>query len=1079
MVYLPRIKYSIPFVEALSSFARNIKPCTQNSRVRIMNVSKKVLVIIYVIFALLISVVIFASQSILDSSFSDLEAQEAIDNMENAKNVIDSQILELDEANAALSSGEEVRAFMDGSDPGNIRGILSGDIFSLGGYDLIFFVNGSGDVLYSYFPNSDSWRGGSSAPELQRKITDGTLLCPKSTDYVRGLLMLESGPAIISSRPIPGEEGGEEVLGTLIIGRTLDAGFIDSVQKMTGNPLMIYRLDSVPSNFQDAFFESEGQPCMHTVIDGKVVGYFVLDDLTGDPAVMVRADMDRSIYAEGQKSLRYIVLFLLFAGLLVGGGCKLLMDREVVSRIVDIDGFVEMVGKEGNYTERLSVEGDDELSRLACGINGMLESLSAASEYLRVQEHEKKVILNSLSELLVFMDPECRIVWANKASLDYLGMKLADIVGQKFEKVSLLCESDASVSPVRTALGSGKEEVDEISTPDGKVWMVRANPIRDEDGRLTGILQTGLDITAHKRSEERLLNAKLEAEGASQAKSEFLANMSHELRTPLNSIIGFSDILLEMVFGELNERQLKYVNNISNSGKSLLELINDILDLSKVEAGKMELHYSEFSLAAVFEDVRTVLNPLARSRSIAMTFSIEPGFSNLEADRKRLIQILYNLVSNAIKFTPEGGNVSVYGKKTGDYAIISVTDSGIGISREDQNKLFQPFTQIDASSSRQYCGTGLGLALVKKIVKLHQGVIRVESELDKGSTFTFSIPVKKPGGNRKPGNLELEEVILEFEMNKRAALSVRESVKESVEVSVGESVKESVKESVNESGKASGHDVKLPEILYPESEDEGELVLVVDDDKNSNELLTLVLGDSGYRVASVYLGRDVLPIAKKLNPDIITLDVFLPDTNGWLVLRQLKNDPETASIPVLIISMADKNELGIALGAMYSFTKPIKKAELLVSLEEITRKFKFETPRVLIVDDDENAVELLNSMIEPEGFEVLKAYGGQEGLERLFSEGPDILILDLMMPDVSGFDVISRLRADPRLRDIPLIVCTAGEFDEKNIEELNNEMQDHLLSIMKKGTFGRKELISRIKQLTMLKRHKDERDFDC
>ncbi|HII02325.1 TPA: response regulator [Methanosarcinaceae archaeon] len=1020
-----------------------------------MNVSKKVLVIIYVIFALLISVVIFASQSILDSSFSDLEAREAIDEVENAKNVIDSQILKLDEANVAFSSRAEVRAFMQSSYSGNINGTLPDDIFSLGGYDLIFFVNGSGDVLYSYFSDSDRLNGGLAPPELQRKINDGTLLCPTSTDEVRGLLMLENGPVILSCRPIPGFPGEEAVLGTLIIGRDLDAGFVESVQKITGNPLMLYRLDSVPANFQEAFFESDGQTCMHTIIDGKVVGYFVLNDLTGEPAVMVRADMDRSIYAEGQRSLRYIVLFLLFAGLLVGGGCKFLMDREFVSRIVAIDGFVDKVGKERDYTERLSVEGDDELSRLACGINGMLESLSAASDDLKVQEHEKKVILNSLSELLVFMDPECRIVWANKASLDYLGMKLEDIVGQEFEKVCLLCESDSSGSPVWLALSSGKEEVGEISLPDGKVWMVRANPIKDEEGRLTGVLQTGLDITAHKRSEERLLGAKLEAEDSSRAKSEFLANMSHELRTPLNSIIGFSDILLERVFGELNERQLKYINNISRSGRNLLELINDILDLSKVEAGKMDLHYSEFSLAAVFEDARTVLNPLALSRSLDMTFTIEAGFSNLEADRNRLIQILYNLVSNAIKFTPDGGKVSIHCKKTGDYALISVTDTGIGISREDQKKLFQPFTQIDASASRQYCGIGLGLALVKKIVELHRGMIRVESELWKGSTFTLSIPVKKPEEIRKAGNPELEEVLLEFEMNKKAALSVKESVE------------------------TSGHDVELPTIICPESGDEGELVLVVDDDNNSNELLALVLGDAGYRVAPVYLGRDVLPVAKKLKPDVITLDVFLPDTNGWLVLRQLKNDPETARIPVLIISMVDKNELGIALGALYSFTKPIKKVELLTSLEEIRQKFKFDTLKVLIVDDDEDAVELLNSMIEPEGFEVLKAYGGQEGLDRLFSDRPDILILDLMMSDVSGFDVISHMRGDPGTRDVPLIVCTAGEFDEKNIEELNNEMQDHLLSIMKKGTFGRKELINRIKQLTMLKRHNDEKDSDC
>ena len=221
-------------------------------------------------------------------------------------------------------------------------------------------------------------------------------------------------------------------------------------------------------------------------------------------------------------------------------------------------------------------------------------------------------------------------------------------------------------------------------------------------------------------------------------------------------------------------------------------------------------------------------------------------------------------------------------------------------------------------------------------------------------------------------------------------------------------------------------------------------------------------------------------VAKKLKPDIITLDVFLPDTNGWSVLRQLKSDPDTARIPVLIISVTNNNELGIALGATYSFTKPVKRIELLDSLREITGKFRFEEPRILIIDDDENAVELLSSMIEPEGFEVIKAYGGKEGLDRLFSEQqPDILILDLMMPEISGFEVISRMRADEKTKDIPLIVCTAGEFTEKNIEELNGELKGHLISIMKKGTFGRKELINRIKQLAMLKRREDERNSYC
>ena len=259
-----------------------------------------------------------------------------------------------------------------------------------------------------------------------------------------------------------------------------------------------------------------------------------------------------------------------------------------------------------------------------------------------------------------------------------------------------------------------------------------------------------------------------------------------------------------------------------------------------------------------------------------------------------------------------------------------------------------------------------------------------------------------------------------------------------------------------------------------------ELVLVVDDDKNSNELLSTILKETGYSVASLYCGKNVLNVAKRLKPSIIVLDVFLADTNGWLVLKQLKNDSYTASTPILIISTTNNNELGIALGATYSFKKPVKRAELVGSLKEITNKLRLKHPSVLIVDDDKNTVELLNSMIEPEGFEVIKAYCGKEGLQKLFSDRkPDILILDLMMPEISGFDIISSLRADVHTKDIPLIVCTSGEFTEKNIDELNGELKEHLISIMKEGTFVRTDLINRMKQLAMLKRVNDEKNPDC
>lgn len=1030
-----------------------------------MNVSRKIFVIIYIIFALLTSTVILASQSILNSSFSDLEEKEAISNVENVHNVIDFQIMELDKTNYALSSRDDIKAFMLSENPGDLGGSLFTDLFTLSGCDFIFFVNNSGRIIYSQISGPNNTGNNpdySIVSEIDEKINEGSLLRKDEMNTLSGLILLESGPSIISCRPVSTKPDNGETIGTVILGSHLDSGFVVSVQKITGNPVLFYSPDNIPADFQKVFFESGNGTVIKAAGGNRLAGYFVHEDINGDPTVMIRTDADRGIYEKGKKTLRYLVIFLLFSGIMVGAGCKFLLDREVVSRIVAIDNFVKKVGKDEALSGHCTVGGDDELSGLANGINGMIDRLKQNSNQFKAQEHEKRVILNSLSELVIFLDLELKILWANRAALEHAGFKLENVIGEKYEKFPLMSDAAFEKSLAQKALDSGNKESGEVTTPDGKIWMISAHLIKDEKGKSTGILQTGLDITEHKRSEEKLLQAKLEAEAANCTKSEFLANMSHELRTPLNSIIGFSDILLEKVFGELNGKQLKYVNNISSSGKHLLGLINDILDLSKVEAGKMELHYSEFSAGSIFDEVKATLSPLSQAKYLEMDFKLDPDFRDIQADRSRLIQILYNLVSNAIKFTPEKGSVFVHGKKSGNRAIFSVMDTGIGISPEDQKKLFQPFTQIDSSSSRQYCGTGLGLALVKKIVNLHQGDIWVESEPGKGSTFIFTIPLTRPSEPRKADTKDLREILIEFEMNKVAAYSVKES-------------RNNLQDGPDRS------EIPLPEIRLPEKPSEiRNLVLVVDDDRNSNELISIILREEGYSTASLYAGKDVLNAAKKLKPDVITLDVFLPDTNGWDILRQLKNDPDTARIPVLIISVTDNNELGVSLGAVYSFTKPVKRAELLNSLKEITHTFEFEEPRVLIIDDDENAVELLSSMIEPEGFEVTKAYNGPEGLDRLFSgQKPDILILDLLMPDVSGFEIISRMRADEKTKDIPLIICTAAEFNEKNIEELNGELRGSLISIMKKGTFGRKELINRIKQLAMLKRRDDERNPYC
>ncbi|WP_410508578.1 PAS domain S-box protein [Methanosarcina hadiensis] len=356
-----------------------------------------------------------------------------------------------------------------------------------------------------------------------------------------------------------------------------------------------------------------------------------------------------------------------------------------------------------------------------------------AEEKIARSEFKYRSLFEKSNDVIIIHDFNGRILEVNRRACEVLGYSEEEL--KQKSVVELIFPED--VNEVRSEMrkaktaGFARKESRIVRSNGTFIHMdISASLLQAQQNTIQAV---GRDITDRIKAEEAMINARIEAETASRIKSEFLDNMSHELRTPLNSIIGFSDILIERVFGELNERQLKYVSNISISGKHLLGLINDILDLSKVEAGKMELQYSELSINPVFDEVKNTLLPLANAKSLWIEFIAEPDCGNIQADRSRLIQILYNLASNAIKFTREGGRVSVHCKRRGNRVIFSVKDTGIGISPEDQKKLFQPFSQIDSSSAKQYCGTGLGLALVKKLVELHGGQIRVESEVRKGS----------------------------------------------------------------------------------------------------------------------------------------------------------------------------------------------------------------------------------------------------------------------------------------------------------------------------------------------------------
>ncbi|WMW22786.1 ATP-binding protein [Methanolobus mangrovi] len=427
---------------------------------------------------------------------------------------------------------------------------------------------------------------------------------------------------------------------------------------------------------------------------------------------------------------------------------KEIASKQVAEKLNQKGGIVEMVCicKDGSLLPiELNVRPTEyNGNRVNLAVVRDITERKKAEQELQNSRELLRSIIDILPGTLNVVDTEYNIVAMNNADFR---LKLVNsdsatsILGGKCYEVFMKRSSPCPWCKVEEVLSTGNSILYE-TTPDdmreiktGKAFQIFVSAIKDDFGNIKGIIEYGIDIT-------ELRNAKLESDASNRAKSEFLANMSHELRTPLNSIIGFSDFLLDEYTGELGDRQYRYINNISNSGRHLLGIINDILDISKVEAGKVELKPEEVSIHCVLGDIISFMQPLAADKEIVLKMETEQQFDSLSADKSILNQILYNLISNAIKFTDIGGTVTIKTKSEDNMAHISVADTGIGISLKDQDKLFKPFSQLDSSLSRQYEGTGLGLLLTKKFVELHNGKIWVESEKDNGSTFTFAIPIE-------------------------------------------------------------------------------------------------------------------------------------------------------------------------------------------------------------------------------------------------------------------------------------------------------------------------------------------------
>ncbi len=499
-----------------------------------------------------------------------------------------------------------------------------------------------------------------------------------------------------------------------------------------------------------------------------------------------------------------------------------------------------------------------------------------------------------------------------------------------------------------------------------------------------------------------ILLAKEEVERGSKFKDQFLSTMSHELRTPLNAVLGFSDLLADERYGPLNDRQQRYVTHIHTGGKHLLKLISDILDLSKIEAGRMELTREHVTVASAFAEVISGLHPLAEKKSQALLQKVEPNL-HVYADAMRFKQILMNLVANAIKFTPERGRIELVARRVQDQARMEVRDNGPGIPPDQQQRIFEAFVRLTQTGSATE-GTGLGLAITSRLVELHGSKLAIESQPGEGTSFYFSLPLVAIIPDQPPETL-----------------------------------------------------VPVPRAR------KAPRILVIEDNEVTGQLIQSQLTSSGYETLKCAQPERATEIAAEHQPDAITLDLLMQPVHGLEVLLQLKNDPRTSKIPVIVVTIVDQPGVGIALGADEYLIKPVDKATLLAAVERCLRSRGGAAPArsILVVEDDVSTLEVIVELLKAYGYAVSTAMDGEQARVSVAQFLPELVILDLVLPKMSGFELLAEWRSNPRTADLPVFVLTSKDLTK----EEEKYIHAHAESLFRKQNSWREPLIKQLERV--------------
>ena len=658
---------------------------------------------------------------------------------------------------------------------------------------------------------------------------------------------------------------------------------------------------------------------------------------------------------------------------------------------------------------------------------------------LRDQQFYTRSLIESNVDALMMTDTNGIISDVNQQMIALTGRTRDELIGAPSK--DFFTDRMAADAAVKRVLKENKVNDYELTvlSLDGDETVVSFNAatFHDRNRKLQGVFAAARDVTERKRFEHALHDKNMALERASRMKSEFLATMSHELRTPLNAIIGFSEALKDGLIGPMSEHQAEYIGDIFTSGQHLLSLINDILDLSKVEAGMMELDLDAADLSSLLANSLSIVKEKAITQRINLALDLGDNLGIPQLDLRKTKQIVYNLLSNAVKFSPPGASVTLHARRVprsavgempgvwpvhgfrladngyNEFVEICVSDSGIGIAQEDLPALFQAFSQIDSSLARKFEGTGLGLAMVKQLTELHGGSVAVASAQGEGSRFAAWLPLRMA------------------------------------------------------SAEASA---KVPAAaLAPPDEVVERVALVVEDDERAADLIRVLLEAEGFSVLIASDVEQAMRLASVHALSLITLDLLLPDIDGWDFLARIRENEALARVPVVVITGTGDGNLALAGGAAAVLQKPISRSQLKSSLAGLGLH---PTPErvhtVLVVDDDAKAVEVIAAFLPSPDYAVVRAYGGSEAIALAQRVRPDLILLDLMMPDVSGFDVVEALQANASTATIPIVVVTAKIITEMDRAALNSN-PDNVIHIVEKSGFNKTRFMAEVRRALLSK----------